>query len=50
MPTGIQPQKDSIALAVDKFQELAGKNVEAEFSIGEIVDILEETAQQKSVL
>ena len=50
LPSGTQQQKDSIALAIDKFQEMAGNNVEAEFSVGEIIDTLEEIAQQKAVL
>jgi len=36
----------ALALAIDRFQELAGKNVEAEFSVGEIIDTLEEIAQE----
>ena len=41
--TKIKESADSsISEAIDKFQELAGKNVEAEFSVGEIIDILEE--------
>lgn len=35
-----------IALVIDKFQELAGKNIEAEFSVGKIIDTLEKIAQQ----
>ena len=35
-----------IALAIDRFEELAGEDVEAEFTISEIVDLLEKTAQK----
>lgn len=37
----MENQKSKIDIAIDKFQELAGKNVEAEFSIGEIITELE---------
>lgn len=43
--TSINTPKATIALCIDKFQELAGKGVES-FSTGEIIEMLEEIAQQ----
>ena len=44
--TSYNTPKATIALCIDKFQELAGKDVERDFSTGEIIDVLEKIAQQ----
>jgi len=40
--TGTNP----IEKCIDKFQELCGRDIEKEFSVGEILDILEEVKEE----